>query len=103
MIRIGGGLFGDMPRSSKTPFHQLATLPAVPYSAETGQDGVAIIRNIPARAGDLEVEDPHYQVPWQEPKGWRDRFVRVAFKADETNRLTMVLEPKGTDYIGTAR
>jgi len=51
----------------------------------------------------LYVEHPHFQVPLQDIKGWRNRYVRLSFKAGETNRLTMVLEPKGTDFIGTAR
>ena len=103
VIRIGGGLFGDIPRSSEAPFNQLASLPNVPYSAKTDKDGVAIIRNVPACTGGLEVEHPQYQVPIQQPTGWRDRHVRLSFTAGETNHLTMVLEPKGTDYIGTTQ
>ena len=103
VIRIGGGLFGDLRRSSEEPFNKLAPLPDVPYSTKTDKDGVAVILNAPACTGGLEAEHPQFQVPLQEPKGWRDRHVRVSFKAGETNRLTMVLEPKGTDFIGSAR
>jgi hypothetical protein len=102
VIRIGG-IFGDMRRSSEEPFNKPAPLADVPYSAKTDKYGVAIIRNVPACAGGLEVEHPHFQAPIQDPKGWRNRFVHVSFKAGETNQLTMVLEPKGTDYIGTTR
>jgi len=51
----------------------------------------------------LEVDSTQYQVPLQQPKGWRDRHVRIAFVAGATNHLEMVLEPKGTDFIGTAK
>ena len=102
VIRIGG-IFGDMRRSSEEPFNKLSPLPSVPYFIKTDKDGVAVIRNVPACAGGLQVEHPQFQVPLQEPEGWRNRHVRVSFNVGETNHLTMVLEPKGTDYIGTAR
>ena len=102
IIRING-IFGDLRRSSEEPFNHLAPLPDVPYSTKTDQDGIAIIRNVPACTSGLELDHPQYQVPIQQPKGWRDRHVRLSFTAGETNHLTMILEPKGTDYIGTAR
>jgi hypothetical protein len=103
VIRIGGGLFGDTGRSSEEPFHQMVPLPNVPYSAKTDKDGVAVILNVPACTDGLEVDHPQLQVPLQDPKGWRNRNGRLSFKAGETSRLTMVLEPKGTDFIGSAR
>jgi len=102
VIRING-IFGDMRSSSEKPFNKLAPLADVPYSTKTDKDGVAVIRNVPACTDTLYVEHPHFQVPLQDIKGWRNRYVRLSFKAGETNRLTMVLEPKGTDFIGTAR
>jgi len=101
-IRISGGLFGDERSSSEEPFNKLAPLPDVPYSAKTDKDGVAVIRNVPACAGGMDVQHPHFQVPLQD-KDWRDRHVRLSFKAGETNRVAIVMEPKGTDFIGTAR
>jgi beta-lactamase regulating signal transducer with metallopeptidase domain len=102
VIRIGG-IFGDMRRSSEEPFNKPAPLAEVPYSAKTDKDGVAVIRNVPACTGGMNVEHQQFQVPLQDPKNWRDRYVRVSFKAGETNRLTMVLEPKGSDFIGAGR
>jgi beta-lactamase regulating signal transducer with metallopeptidase domain len=102
VIRIGG-IFGNLPRSSENPFNILSPLPKVSYSAKTDKDGVAILPNVPACTSGLSVEHPQFQVPLQEPEGWRNRYVHVSFKAGETNRLTMVLEPKGSDFIGTAR
>jgi PhoPQ-activated pathogenicity-related protein len=51
----------------------------------------------------MDIDHPKYQVPLQDPKGWRNRYVHVSFTAGMTNTLAMVLEPKGADYIGTAR
>jgi len=102
VIRING-IFGDIRRTSEAPFNTLAPLPNISYSAKTDRDGVAIILNVPACTDGLGVEHPKFQVPLQDPKGWRSRYVRVSFTTGETNRLTMVLEPKGTDFIGTAR
>jgi hypothetical protein len=101
VIRMGG-IFGDMG-SSEEPFNKLAPLPVEPYSSKTDKDGVAVIRNVPACTRGLDVEHPQFQVPLQDPNRWRDRTVRASFKAGETNRLTMVLEPKGTDFIGSAQ
>jgi len=102
VLRIGG-IFGDMRKSSEEPFNKLAPLPDVPFSTKTSEDGVAVIRNVPICSRGLDVEHPQFQVPLQEPKGIRDRYVRLSYKPGETNRLTLVLEPKGTDFIGTAR
>ena len=103
VIRVNGGLFGDMRRSSEAPFNKQVPLPDVPYSTKTDKDGVAVIRNVPTCTGGLELDHPQFQVPLQDLKGWRNRNVHVSFNAGETNRLTMVLEPKGTDFIGTDR
>src|SRR5206468_2115176 len=54
VIRIGG-IFGNMRRSSETPFNALSPLPNVPYSAKTDKDGVAVIRNVPACTSGLSV------------------------------------------------
>ncbi len=102
VIRIGG-IFGDMRRSSEEPFNKLAPLENVPYSAKTDKNGVAIIPNVPACTGGMDVEHPRFEVPLQDPKGWRNRYVRVSFRAGETNHLTLVLEPKGSDFIGSPR
>jgi hypothetical protein len=96
-----GGIFGYFQRSSEEPFNKLAPLPFAPYYAETDKDGVAVVRDFPASADGLSVEHPKFQMPLQE--GMRDRYFRLSFKAGETNRLTMILEPKGTDFIGSPR
>ncbi len=103
VIRIGG-IFGDTMRtSSEEPFRNLPLLPNIPYSATTDRNGVAIIRNIPASGRGIDVYDSKYQVPLQDPKGWRTRYIHTQYSPGETNKLTLVMEPKGTDYIGTSK
>ena len=100
------GMYGWARTSSEAPFREIAPLPDLrsAWSGKTGPDGTLVIRNIPAEAQHgLEVQSEHYQVPLQDPKGWRDRYVRVRFEPGMTNKMVMVMEPKGTDYLGTAR
>jgi hypothetical protein len=100
VIRMNG-IFGWMKQSSEEPFRTLAPLPELPYSATTDRNGVAIIRNVPAITHGMEVYHPQFQVPLQEPKGWRDRYIRVQFSPGITNKFELTLEPKGKDFIGS--
>jgi beta-lactamase regulating signal transducer with metallopeptidase domain len=100
VIRIGG-LFGDVRRSSEDPFRELTPLPRIPYTATTDKNGLAVIRNIPASDNGMEIYDPQYQVPLQNK--WRSRDVHITLSPGATNQLTVTMEPKGADYIGTAR
>lgn len=95
------GIFGNMRTSSEEPFRTMAPLPNIAYSATTDKNGFAVIRNIPASDRGMDVYDPQYQVPLQEPKGWRDRHIRITFSSGETNHYELTLEPKGKDYIGS--
>ncbi|HEV2328549.1 MAG TPA: M56 family metallopeptidase [Verrucomicrobiae bacterium] len=100
------GMYGWTRTSSEAPFREIAPLPDLryAYSGQTGPDGMLVIRNIPAEAQDsLDIDSEHYQVPLQDPKGWRDRHVRTQFEPGMTNSMVMVMEPKGKDYVGTAR
>jgi len=99
VVRMNG-IFGSLRKSSEEPYRQMVPLPDVKYSATTDSNGVAIIRNIPATARGMEVFHPQYQVPLQEPKGWRDRHIRMAFASGTTNKYELILEPKGKDFIG---
>lgn len=95
-----GGIFGDMRTSSEEPFRTMPALPDVPYFATTDKDGVAVIRNIPATDQGIDVYADHFQVPLQEPKGWRDRNLRTTYSPGMTNKFELILEPKGADFIG---
>lgn len=98
------GMYGWQKHSSEAPYRQIPQLPSLVFSGKTSPNGDLIIRNIPAEAGGgLNIESAHYQVPLQEPKTWRNRIVRARFEPGVTNKLDMIMEPKGTDYIGTAR
>ena len=98
------GMYGWAKGSSEAPFREIAPLPDLAYSGKTGPDGTVIIRNIPAEAErGLDVNSDHYQVPLQNKKGWRDRWVRLRFEPGVTNKVEIAMEPKGADYIGTAR
>ncbi len=100
VIRMHNGIFGDMSDSSETGVRTLPPLPKIPYHATTDANGRAVIRNIPALGGGMEVEDAHYQVPLNLPGSMRDRQVRIQFSPGETNRFELLLEAKGGDYIG---
>ena len=99
VVRLGG-IFGNMRTSSEEPFRTMTPLPNIPYSAITDKNGFAVVRNIPASDRGMEAYHPQYQVPLQEPTGWRDRHIRLTFSPGETNHYELTLEPKGKDYIG---
>ena len=99
VVRMNG-IFGDLSKSSEGPFRTLAPLPNVPYSATTDKDGVAVVRNIPATTRGMEVVHPQFQVPLQEPNGWRDRHIRTSFSPGTTNKYELTLEPRGKAFIG---
>jgi beta-lactamase regulating signal transducer with metallopeptidase domain len=102
VLRING-IFGNVRYSNEEPFRTVAPLPDIPYHAKTDKDGVATVRNIPASTRGMEVDHPHYQVPLQEPEGWRDRHIPMSFSPGVTNKIELSLEPKGTDFIGSTR
>jgi RNA polymerase sigma factor (sigma-70 family) len=100
VLRMQTGIFGQVQVSNEEPFRTPDALPKIPYSATTDKNGIAIIRNVPAITRGMEVDHPQFQVPVQEPKGWRDRHIRTSFSPGATNTFELVLEPKGKDYIG---
>ncbi len=102
VLRVGG-IFGNMYTrpSSEAPFRKMTPLPDIPYSATTDKNGFAVIRNIPASDRGMDAFHPHFHVPLQEPKGWRDRHIRFTFAPGETNHYDLTLEPKGKDFIGS--
>jgi beta-lactamase regulating signal transducer with metallopeptidase domain len=99
VVRMGG-IFGNLRKSSEEPYRTMTPLPDVKYSATTDSNGIAIVQNIPATDRGIEVFHPQYQVPLQEPKGWRDRNIRTSFSSGATNQYELILEPKGKEFIG---
>ncbi len=99
VLRIGG-IFGEMRHSSEEPFRRLAPLPQLPFAgAKTDNAGNVEIRDIPSIADRMNVFDSRYQVPLQDPKGWRNRQVRLTFSPGVTNELKIAMENKGADFI----
>ena len=95
------GMFGWMKNSSEEPYREIPHLPDPIFSGQTDKNGKLVIKNIPAETHGMEVDHPQFQVPLQEPKGWRDRHIRITFSPGTTNKLELTLEPKGKDFIGS--
>jgi hypothetical protein len=95
------GIFGEMEHSSEEPFGKLNPLPRgrTLYSGVTDKSGVVVISNLPAFTDGLTIYHPHFEVPIQDPKVWRSRFVHVTFSSGVTNKFELILEPKGTEFI----
>jgi beta-lactamase regulating signal transducer with metallopeptidase domain len=100
VIRIGG-IFGMLHKSSEEPFRTMTPLTNMPFQAKTDENGVAVIRNVPAITHGMNIDHPQFQVPLQDPDGWRGRHVQVEFVAGQTNHIELTLEPKGASYIGS--
>jgi hypothetical protein len=98
VLRIGG-IFGRMEHSSEEPFRHLDPLVEGLYSGVTDKNGVVIIASLPAITRFIDVVHPQFETPLQDPTGWRNRSVRVAFSPGVTNKMELTLEPKGTEFI----
>jgi beta-lactamase regulating signal transducer with metallopeptidase domain len=94
------GQFGWLKNSSEEPYRVIPHLPDPIFSGKTDIDGKLVLKNIPGETHGIEMEHPQFQVPLQDIKGWRDRYVRATFSPGVTNKLKLTLEPKGTDYVG---
>jgi len=97
------GMFGWAKNSSEEPYREIPHLSEPVFGGKTDQDGKLVIKNLPSEIHGLDVDHAQYQVPLQEPKGWRDRHIRTEFSPGTTNKLTLALEPKGSDFVGAAR
>ena len=94
------GKFGWDKNSSEAPYHQIPHLPDLVFSGKTDINGRFVLNDIPAETRGIDMDHPKFQVPLQQPNGWRDRHIRMAFSPGATNRFELTLEPKGNDYIG---
>jgi hypothetical protein len=97
------GMFGWTKNPSEEPYREIPHLSEPGFSGKTDRDGNLVIKNIPAQTRGVEVDHPQFQVPLQEPKGWRDRHIRADLSPGTTNKLKLTLEPKGSDFIGASR
>jgi hypothetical protein len=94
------GMFGWVKNSSEEPYREIPHLSDLVFKGQTDKNGRLVIQNLPAETRGIEVDHPQFQVPLQDVKGWRDRYVRAVFSPAVTNELKLVLEPKGADFIG---
>ncbi len=101
MMRLPGGLFAEPERSSEEVFRTLDPLPELPYETVTGQDGVAVLTDIPSCARGLDVIHPDLVVPL-DPE-MTDRWVRFKLTPGLTTEVAVKLVPKGTDFRGAMR
>lgn len=96
-----GGIFGRIRYSSEEPFRTLSPLPELAYSGKTDKNGTVAIRNLPAFDRHLNIKHPQFEVPVGGLIG--DRITRIKLSSGITNKLELTLQPKGKDFIGTAR
>jgi beta-lactamase regulating signal transducer with metallopeptidase domain len=95
------GIFAEMENSNEEPFRNLNPLPKgrALYSGVTDKSGVVVISNLPAITRIFQIDHPQFEVPLQDPKGWRNRVVHVTLSPGVTNKMELILEPKGTEFI----
>ncbi len=97
LVRIGG-IFGWAEHlTSEEPWRDLPPLPDYPYSAVTDENGIAVLRNLPAHHGSLWIEHPHFEAPAQGDY----RYVRFETSPGESGALEVTLQPKGREFTGT--
>jgi beta-lactamase regulating signal transducer with metallopeptidase domain len=93
VMRMPAGIFGWARDSSEEAFRPLAPLPALPYSGITDQNGMVVLRNIPAITRGLNIEHPQFEAALQE--GWGDRYIRFKLLPGIPAKLELTLQPKG--------
>ena len=98
-----GGIFGVMAHSSEAPYRDLPPLPHPPYQAETDSNGEVIMKNIPALGHGLNITHPEYEIPLEDIHNLPNRRVPIDLAPGATNFVTVVMEPVGKDFIGTAK
>jgi beta-lactamase regulating signal transducer with metallopeptidase domain len=98
------GIFGNFRDSSEAPYRSMPSLPNVLYSGKTDKDGKVILKNLPAFTQHLDVYHPDYELPLQEKNGLPHRSIRMEkLSPGESKTVNLTLQPKGKDFIGTAK
>lgn len=95
------GMFGWTKKSSEESFREIPKLPDPVFSGNTDKNGKVVLTNLPAEVWIMWANHPKYQSPIGERTG--DRAIRVKFSPGETNVMNLVMEPMGTDFVGTAK
>jgi len=95
------GVFGWTPDYSERPFHAMRELERPVFSGKTGKDGTIVLTNIPAEIYGFWAESEKYQLPLQ--GGMQVRFVHTKYAPGETIVTNLVMLPRGTEFMGSAR
>jgi hypothetical protein len=104
VMRMRTGYFGGINLSSEAAFGPVEPLSKTPadYSGHTDRNGKVQLRNIPAVARLLNVEHPDFEVPLPAARkeSLRDRCVHFQLSPGKVEKLSIVVQPKGKDFIG---
>jgi hypothetical protein len=74
--------------------------PVLDFQGVSGDDGVAILANLPADVNELSIEHAEFTLPIiQGPGGQKHRQASVTLIAGRTNQLTLQLEPRERSAI----
>ena len=70
------------------------------FQGTSGENGVAVLANLPTNVNSLAVEHARYGVPIKSTSwGSKHRHVEFKLMAEETNRVSVVLEPRDESVI----
>jgi len=100
---LGTTIFGGTYTTDEEPFRKIEELPSVEtnYLGITDQNGIAILRNLPAFTRWLEVQHPELEEPLRE--GNQSRATRIRLTSGATTKVTITLQPKGKSFIGSSQ
>jgi hypothetical protein len=91
-----------MEHSSEEPFRTLKPLPELPYHGVTDKSGKVVIRNLPAVADGVGIQHAKFEAPLNDVHGLPNRFTRLKLSPGVTNKVEWTLQPKGTEFVGSA-
>jgi beta-lactamase regulating signal transducer with metallopeptidase domain len=102
VMRIQEGIFGRMEHSSEEAFRTLKPLPELPYQGVTDKSGKVVIRNLPAVAHGVGIHHAKFEAPLNDVHGLPNRFTPLKLSPGVTNKVEWTLQPKGTEFVGSA-
>jgi len=95
------GIFGWTPDYSERPFHVMRELERPIFWGKTDKGGNIVLTNIPAEIYGFSAESDTYQLPLQ--GGMQVRFVHTKYSPGETIVTNLVMLPRGTEFMGSAK
>ncbi len=100
------GSFEETCRMTESQLRQyrLSKLTERPFAAETDAQGLAVVRNLPCvnPRPRFTVQHPQYELPEVTGGvvGFPERRARIDVAPGKTSRMTVRVQPKGTDSLG---